>query len=152
MYSSRRFQAPVKSSTILRGILSTLLIYALSCSDIGDAPLAPVDDPVVTPVRLNDRYLVQVKEMFFSPRDITIEYGDTITWALTGGVPHTVTSGVDCTYDGLFDSGNMYGGDVYTLVFDSTGVDTTGVIPYYCIPHCVLQMVGTITVLEPPVN
>ena len=79
----------------------------------------------------------------FVPADITVQPGDTIMWNWSLG-NHTVTSGTPCTPDGLFfdevlDSVNP---QVSFVVPD----DGTTFIPYFCIPHCLIAMTGTITV------
>ena len=82
----------------------------------------------------------------FGPKHITINYGDTVVWFNADSRIHTTTSGDTCTPDGLWDSGDLAGGQSFTVIFGSGGVDTTGVIPYICVPHCFADMVGTVTV------
>ena len=90
-------------------------------------------------------HVVQVG-LTFDPADVVVTSGDTIEWHWTDGV-HTVTSGPPCTPDGRFneplDSANQV--ITYTVPLDEPG----GVIPYFCIPHCLVDMTGTITVRGP---
>jgi plastocyanin len=43
---------------------------------------------------------VSIQDFFFSPADVSVPAGTTVTWVNEGNVPHTVTSD-----DGQFDSG-----------------------------------------------
>lgn len=90
---------------------------------------------------------VEMQDDIFVPDTITITEGDTIIWVNTGNNVHTATSGTNCTQDGYFDSGNIQAGGTYMFEFD-----TTGEIPYYCIPHCQGGMTGHITVESAPVG
>ena len=86
---------------------------------------------------------VTIGDNFFSPKNITINAGDTIVWTHVGGAIHTVTAD-----DGSFNSGSLQGGQSYTRTFS-----TAGTYPYYCIPHGSpggLGMSGTITVVAAP--
>ncbi len=80
----------------------------------------------------------------FSPDYVEVEIGDTIIWTRTGG-NHTVTSGANCTPDGLFDAD--INGKVATFEW-VVPADAPMDIPYYCIPHCNFGMVGDIHVLD----
>ena len=121
--------------------LLAILFGAAACS----ADLAPLP-PDRSPPPTSARHVVIMKELHFSPRDITIARGDTIAWINLGAAPHTTTSGINCTSDGLWDSGILNSGGSFAVVFDSAGVDTVGTVPYYCIPHCFAAMEGTVTV------
>ena len=46
----------------------------------------------------------------FVPNTIQIVTGDSVAWFNEDGVDHTVTSGVSCSPDGLFDSGTLHAG------------------------------------------
>jgi plastocyanin len=92
------------------------------------------------------RKIVQVRNNFFSPRDVTVAVGDTVVWFNAGSAGHTSTSGTSCTSDGLWDSGSLSSGDSFQVIFDQNHVNVTGGIPYFCIPHCTVGMVGSVTV------
>ena len=87
----------------------------------------------------------------FQPMSLTIPKGSTVTWKNSGQVPHTVTDdpakaakqGDALLPDGAspFDSGMLGGGQSYTHTFE-----VTGTYEYFCLPHEMLGMVGTITV------
>jgi len=78
----------------------------------------------------------------FTPSDIEIEVGETVTWTNDNSVSHTVTSGSDGEHDGMFDSGNLPPGEEFSYQFDETGT-----FDYYCIPHLSSGMTGTVTVV-----
>src|SRR5690348_3067179 len=75
----------------------------------------------------------------FSPKTVTIQTGDTITWTWAGN-NHSATSGVPNTPSGVFDSGIKNQGATYSFTFSSAGT-----YPYYCRVHGAM-MTGTITV------
>ena len=72
---------------------------------------------------------------FFSPANLTVKVGKTVTWVNKDTVTHTVTS------DGssLFDSGFMPTGATFQFTFT-----TAGTYPYYCTVHPYMK--GTIVV------
>jgi plastocyanin len=86
---------------------------------------------------------VSIEDNFFSPANITIPKGTTVNWTHNGRNTHTVTSGTVSSASGLFDSGNLNPGQVFSFQFNSTGV-----IPYFCRIHGSL-MTGTVTVTCP---
>src|SRR3712207_234399 len=81
---------------------------------------------------------VRMEDNFFSPANITVEPGTTVTWVQSGNNPHTTTS-----YDGLWDSGMIEGGSGGTFSFT---FKEPGTYDYFCIPHEDLGMVGSVTV------
>ncbi|HSZ74586.1 MAG TPA: cupredoxin family copper-binding protein [Rhizomicrobium sp.] len=78
--------------------------------------------------------VVQIKNFDFSPMDITIKAGSSVTWKNLDGEPHTVTS-----VDGLFRSGAIDQDETFTFKFDKPGV-----YKYLCSIHP--RMRATITV------
>lgn len=88
----------------------------------------------------------------FSPKEITVSTGSTVTWKNTGSMGHTVTAYEDSLPDGAeyfasgdFDSekaarnayapydsesGYIPGGESYEHTFE-----TAGTYKYFCIPH-----------------
>jgi LPXTG-motif cell wall-anchored protein len=61
----------------------------------------------------------------FSPRTLTVDPGETVTWSNDGENLHTVTSD-----DGVFDSGPMDAGAAFSFTFEQPGT-----YPYYCQVH-----------------
>ncbi|MHB1346830.1 MAG: cupredoxin domain-containing protein [Candidatus Humimicrobiaceae bacterium] len=87
---------------------------------------------------------VILKNNRFSPASLTIKVGTTVTWTNEDGFIHTVTSGTSPSDpSGLFDSGNLNGGDTFSFTFDEAGT-----YDYFCIPHFSLGMIGKIIVTE----
>ncbi len=76
----------------------------------------------------------------FDPASVTIAAGDSVRWIWSNG-SHTVTSGADCTQDGLFNHPLNAANPQVLLAFDAPGT-----YPYFCIPHCGLGMTGTVMV------
>jgi plastocyanin len=77
----------------------------------------------------------------FSPSSVTIHPGDTVqwTWSSTG---HSSTSGTPGSPNGLWDSGILNQGAMFSHTFN-----TVGSFPYYCTPHgACCNMVGTVIV------
>lgn len=121
--------------------LAILAVLGLAaCSEDSGTPTKP------PPQGSQTRTVVQVRNNFFSPQDVTVSQGDTVVWFNGGSAGHTTTSGTGCAPDGLWDSGFLSGGGSFEVIFDATHVSTTGTIPYYCEPHCNVGMVGTVTV------
>ena len=79
----------------------------------------------------------------FEPAQISVNAGDALFW-IHGGGSHTVTSGSDCIADGRFDDllDNFHPMPYYVVPAD----EPTGVIDYFCTPHCGSAMVGEINV------
>src|ERR1700692_1316653 len=65
----------------------------------------------------------------FSPSSVTIHPGDTVqwTWSSSG---HTSTSGTPGSPNGLWDSGFLNPGQIFSHTFN-----TAGSFPYYCTAH-----------------
>ena len=94
-------------------------------------------------------HVINQKGIAFSPSSVTVAPGDTIRWVYTGGF-HTVTSGANCTPDGQFDGILSLKSAQFVWKVPASAAGTT--IPYYCSPHCIFGMTGTITVTTPPVE
>ncbi|MFN8473202.1 MAG: plastocyanin/azurin family copper-binding protein [Anaerolineae bacterium] len=73
-------------------------------------------------------------EWTYTPNNLVIHVGDTVTWTNTGAQQHTVTAD-----DGSFDSGLFGNGGTYSHTFT-----TAGTYAYHCTPHP--WMKGTVTV------
>src|SRR3989442_1016591 len=72
----------------------------------------------------------------FSPKNLTINVGDTVVWNNTGG-SHTVTG----------DGSDPFCGSGFIPTSCSHTFNTAGTFPYHCIPHQFsFNMVGTVTV------
>src|SRR5439155_1391423 len=79
----------------------------------------------------------------FSPSSVTIHPGDTVRWTWDDDF-HSSTSGTPGMPNGLWDSGILIQGAVFTHTFSAVGT-----FPYYCTPHGLCcNMVGTISVVN----
>jgi plastocyanin len=68
----------------------------------------------------------------------TIQAGETVLWTWNNG-PHSTTSGVCCTADGIWNSGTKNSG-TFQHTFPSAGS-----FPYFCVVHGTM-MTGTVVV------
>jgi uncharacterized protein (TIGR03118 family) len=82
---------------------------------------------------------VNISNFAFAPSSPTIQVGDTVTWMNMDISAHTTTSGQPGVPSGVWDSGALSEGQLFSHTFN-----TTGSFPYYCGFHTF--MVGTITV------
>ncbi|MBL7791053.1 MAG: PKD domain-containing protein [Saprospiraceae bacterium] len=92
---------------------------------------------------VNVTHIVEVQDFQFIPPHLTISAGDSVRWLWTGAVAHTSTSdavsGPNSWNSGLLGNGASF----------MSPVLSTGVHPYYCIPHGApggIGMSGTILV------
>jgi plastocyanin len=130
MAALRRLSPPA-SGLLLIALVS---LGALSCSDDSTSP--EDEGPFTGTIRiLNNR---------FSPDDVTIAVGDSVTWRWEGGNSHSVTQGTtpNASQDPtrLFDHGPKTTG-TFGYRFTSAGN-----VPYFCRPHFAAGMTGTIRV------
>ena len=87
------------------------------------APIRSAQEPVtVAPV---GNATVSIVNFTFSPSNLQIQVGDTITWTNNDSVGHTATSDA-----GVWDSGFLEPGQTFSFTFTSTGI-----FPYHCSPH-----------------
>ena len=97
--------------------------------------------PVVPPATEKTIEIVertnQTSSWGYSPNELTVTTGTTITWRNTGGTPHTVTAD-----DGSFDSGTLAPGDTWVKTFK-----TAVAVTYKCTPHP--WMTATLVVAKP---
>ncbi len=90
-------------------------------------------------------------QLKFDPATLTVAKGTTVTWRNASASVHTITfnpaqaaNKADATLpDGVqpFDSGDLNPGQTFQHTFD-----TPGTYKYYCAPHEMVGMVGTIVV------
>ncbi len=79
--------------------------------------------------------LVEMRNNFFSPAEVTINVGDTVTWVQRGSNHDTVS------YDGIWESELLRLNQTFSFTFT-----TPGDFRYYCTPHEQIGMIGTIHV------
>ena len=68
---------------------------------------------------------VSIQDFSFSPGQITVAPGTTVTWVNKGPSPHTTTAD-----DGSWDSGTLQQGEDFSFTFDQPGTYT-----YHCSIH-----------------
>ena len=79
---------------------------------------------------------ISIKGNAFSPDNLSIKVGDTVTWINNDSYAHTVKASKS-----EFDSGNMASGGKFSFTFDKEGT-----IDYICGIHTFMK--GTITVTK----
>jgi predicted secreted protein with PEFG-CTERM motif len=77
----------------------------------------------------------------YSPDEVTVSVGTTVTWTNSDSAGHFVTSGKDATADGKFDSGMIMAGSKFSQKFDAAGK-----YDYFCMVHP--WMTGTVIVSD----
>ena len=68
---------------------------------------------------------VTIEDFAYSPKTITVDQGDTVTWTNRDGVGHSATAD-----DGSFDTGIFNRGETASQQFDEAGT-----FAYHCTPH-----------------
>jgi plastocyanin len=105
------------------------LVAALA---LGALLAACVDDAPTTPPPVTDGPTVTIEDMHFTPSQVTIEAGDTLTWVWNDGVMSHNVSG-----DGFESETQSDGSFSHTF-------DVPGDFPYVCTLHSGMR--GTVTV------
>ncbi len=122
-------------------LITVFLLVMAGCDSSTDSGYDDNDnDDPPTELGPNDVGMVGTS---FTPADLTVEVGTTVTWVNQSGMVHTVTSGTDGEHDGVFNSGDVNPGGEYSYTFNETGT-----YPYFCIPHVQENMTGVIEVVE----
>ena len=98
----------------------------------------------VPPRALAAEHVVEMIGVSFSPANIQIIQGDVVRWVNNSGLLHTATSGAGCSPTAFWDSGLLDPGRQFSFTFNIVGT-----FPYYCIPHCLIGMVGSVEVDGP---
>ena len=88
-------------------------------------------------------HLIEAYDSAFVPEVVHVEVGDTVIWQYVSGFPHTVTSGVNCAWDGYFHEPLSTIDPVVEWVIPS---DAPSDFYYYCAPHCVQGMTGALII------
>ena len=108
--------------------LLIVLVLSLMVSGCYQAPTpqpapAPAPAPQPAPAPGSTVHQVTIKNFAFSPKEITIKVGDTITWTQEDTVHHTTTGGI-------WDSVDLGQGQTYSKTFDKAGT-----YDYICTIH-----------------
>ena len=101
-------------------------------------------------VSAQNNHTVQVGQngFTFTPEDININVGDTITWVWNGAIAHNVNSD-----DGAFLSGSpVVAPNTFSVTFDAAFLAvnpvTADLYTYHCHPHLALGMIGSVQVMD----
>ena len=101
-------------------VLSALALLLVACGDgepTGEGETETTQEEGAT---------VVMENIAFQPSEITVEPGETVTFVhRDGSVSHTITAD-----NGEFTSGQMTGGDTFTVTLDETGS-----VSYHCENH-----------------
>lgn len=96
---------------------------------------APVPTETAAPSAASGNVKVIIAGFAFSPANLTVKVGATVTWENQDGASHTIVAD-----DGSFKSENLGEGGTFSFTFN-----TAGSFPYHCSIHS--RMKGTITVV-----
>jgi len=99
----------------------------------------------MTTSAMAETHTIEAYNTSFVPSVVDAAPGDTIRWEYVTGYPHSVTSGENCTFDGLYF--NEYPLSVFEWVVPG---DAPSQVPFFCDPHCFNEMEGMINVLGEP--
>lgn len=90
---------------------------------------------LATTARAQTTHVVTIKNMAFSPADLTISAGDTVTWVNEDRMRHSAWE----DSGNAFDTGLLANGESASLTFNGAGS-----FSYRCRPHSGMR--GTITI------
>src|SRR5215470_17962557 len=90
--------------------LSSYVLYGVPLALTGFGMLCPC------PSRASIITNVQVGDIFFAPKNVSLHVGDKVRWYWTGNIRHSTTSNT-----GLWDSGLRGNGSSFTNTFNAVG-------------------------------
>lgn len=108
-------------------LLAVLALASIACGG---------DESDTTSARTGDTALVTIDNFMFTPDNLAVKVGATVTWRNVQGTPHTVTGDSD-----EFDSAELPQDAEFSQTFA-----TTGTFRYHCSIHP--TMAGSVTVTE----
>jgi plastocyanin len=118
---------PRLTATLTLAVLAGLLLAACGTSG-GTATTAPSGSTTAgggTTTVAAGQFQVTIDGFAFTPPELTVPVGTTVTWTNNHAANHTVTSDT-----GLFDSGTMAQGATFAFTFTQAGE-----FPYHCSIH-----------------
>lgn len=114
-------------------LLLVILLAACNANPGGAIQTTPAATPAQSssnlPVTEGKDIPITIADFKFSPIEIKIHVGTTLTWTNMDSATHTVTA-----TDGSFDSSALNKGDTFAHTFDQEGNFT-----YYCSNHANMQ-------------
>jgi plastocyanin len=120
-------------------LIAAVSMLAVACGSDSSSPSTPAPTPVPTPGGASTAVSIPVGaevlgNRAFSPDNLEIDAGTTVTWTNTDSVSHTSTSNASG-----WDSGIIAPGRQFSFTYQ-----TSGTFPYHCAIHP--GMVGTVVV------
>lgn len=110
-------------------VLALIIAVFLDIPQIASTGIAPEKSDIVIPMSAS-RPGCEKTNLCYTPSEITVNSGKTITWINDDSGFHTVTSGYYDKSDGIFDSGHIDPGKKFSYTFDKLGD-----FHYYCNLH-----------------
>ena len=125
----------------LRFVASMTLALAVACGDYSPTPTAPTPAPSPTPAPGGPSSAITIPmgaeflgNRAFSPAELEIAVGTTVTWRNTDSTSHTSTSDATGWNSAIIAPGGQF----------SFSFQAAGTFPYHCTIHP--GMVGTVVV------
>ena len=128
--------ALVVAIVVVGGVVAVVMMNKKdksSSSAMGNMSTSSSSESTSTAVATN---AVDIQNFAYSPDNITVKKGTTVTWTNKDNTSHSVDSD-----NGKFESKTLHNGDTFTFTFNSTGT-----FKYHCDFHS--SMHGTVTVTE----
>ena len=121
----------------LPAIIVLLLLFSLTACKSGNNPtITSTSSTTLTTTQTSvSKFTVTISNFAFSPAQLNINTGDTVTWTNKDGVNHPIVSDTA----NIFNSGNLDPNATFSYTFT-----TAGTYKYHCSIHP--SMTGTITV------
>jgi len=105
------------------------IMLVLACSFSGCTSYqTPATTTLATPAPSGGSNSIMIKNFAFSPADLTIKTGTTVTWVNQDGAPHQIAS--DSGTPVAFNSDALANGASYQFTFTQPGIYT-----YHCTIH-----------------
>jgi plastocyanin len=115
-------------------LLLCLLLLGFASFAAGCSSPAPAAPAAATPAPSGGANAVTIASFAFSPNELTVKTGSTVTWTNNDPASHTIVADT-----GAFSSDPFGKGDTYQFTFNQPGT-----YPYHCSLHP--SMKGTILV------
>jgi plastocyanin len=120
-------------------VIAAVSMLAIACGSDYSSPSTPAPTPVPTPSGASTAVSIPtgaevLGNRAFSPDNLEVDAGTTVTWTNTDSVSHTSTSNASG-----WDSGIIAPGRQFSFTYQ-----TPGTFPYHCAIHP--GMVGTVVV------
>ncbi len=64
---------------------------------------------------------IGIYDNYFIPSAVNINEGDTVRWTNYGDHPHSTSSGIHCVGDGIWESGELTGGESFFATLEESG-------------------------------